>query len=291
MNNISAKTKMFGVIGNPIGHTLSPFIHNTVAQEVNRDLVYTAFKVSEQGLEKAIKGAYELGIAGLNVTVPHKKAIMPCLCDIDTTANAVGAVNTIKYTENGYVGYNTDMIGVYYALKDKNVEISDKVVLILGAGGAANACVAMAASNDAKKIYVANRTVENAEKLCNYVGQYYKTEYEPITLDRVAQLTDCHIVINATILGFGDKAELTPIKDLSFYKHNNIEAVFDAIYSPWETVLLKQAKQSGVEKVINGFSMLVYQAIAAQEIWYDTEFTPEFKKYIYDLLLKKYKGE
>lgn len=289
MSNINAKTKVFGVIGNPIGHTLSPFIHNTVAKEINRDLVYTAFKVTEAGLENAIKGAFELGIAGLNVTVPHKKAIMPYLYSLDTTAAAVGAVNTIKLTEKGYIGYNTDMVGVYYALKDKNIQIENKTVLILGAGGAANACVAMAASKGAKKIYVANRTIENAQMLCDHVSQYYKTEYISLSLSDISTLRDCNIVINATTLGFSDKARLTPITDLSFYANNQIEVVLDAIYSPWETLLLKQAQEQGVKNVINGFPMLVYQAIAAQEIWYDKELTPEFKNYIYQLLLNQYK--
>lgn len=291
MGNISASTKVFGVIGNPIGHSLSPLIHNTVAQEINRDLVYTAFKVSSEGMEGAIKGAYELGVAGLNVTVPHKKAIIPCLCGLDKTAEAVGAVNTIKYSENGYVGFNTDMIGVYYALKDKGVTVENKAVLILGAGGAANACVAMAAANGATKIYVANRTVENAVKLCSHIKNYYNTECVAISLEEVSSIKDCSIVLNTTTLGFSDKKDLTPLKDLSFYDNNNIEAVLDAIYSPWETVLLKDALSKGVKTAINGFSMLVYQAMAAQEIWYEQEFTPEFKKYIYEILLKQYKGD
>lgn len=139
-NSVKGKTAVYGVIGCPIEHTFSPAIHNTMAKTLNKDMIYEAFRVEKDNLESAIKGAYSLGIKGLNVTVPHKVEVMKCLCDIDKRAKVIGAVNTLKYTENGYVGYNTDIIGVYYAIKNKGFDVKGKTVLLLGAGGAGNAC-------------------------------------------------------------------------------------------------------------------------------------------------------
>lgn len=291
MTNINGSTHIYGVIGCPIEHTSSPFIHNTVCDEINKNFAYTAFKVEPENLETAVKGAYALGIKGLNVTVPHKKAIMPFLCNIDKTAEAVGAVNTVKYTDKGYEGYNTDMIGVYYALKENGTDVKDKNVLILGAGGAANACTAMAAAYGAKKIHIANRTVANAEKLCNHISKYYQCEYCVSSLEDIKNINDCQIVINSTTMGFKGQEELTPINDENFFKNSPVETVLDAIYSPWETKLLRQAKQVGIKNVINGFPMLIFQALAAEEIWFGKEFTPEFRKYLYNVILKKYNSQ
>lgn len=268
---VNGKSQVYGVIGNPIKHTFSPTIQNTFARAMNKNIIYAPFLVKAEGLSEAIKGAYELGIGGLNVTVPHKKEVMKCLCGIDKRAEAIGAVNTLKYTPEGYVGYNTDVIGAYYALKNSGVEIKDKTVLVLGAGGAANACVVMAVSNGSKKVIIANRTLKNAQVLKEHITKYYSCDIETIEISKIYDIESCDIVINSTTLGFGDNVAKTPIEDKAFFKAKRVEAVFDAIYSPWETRLLGDAISEGV-LAINGFDMLLYQAVAAQEIWFEEKY-------------------
>ena len=289
-DNINAATQVFGVIGDPIGHSLSPLIHNTMAAMLGTNLVYTAFHVLPENLESAIKGAHALGIAGLNVTVPHKKAIMPCLCALDPTAELVGAVNTIKYTPEGYVGYNTDMIGAYYALELNGVELKDSSVLLLGAGGAANACAAMAGRYEAKELYIANRTLENAKKLAEHISANFDISVKALSMQEINTIEKCDLVINCTTLGFGDKAELTPVEDKGFFKRAGVKTVFDAIYSPWQTRLLKDAEDEGI-KAINGFDMLIFQAFAAREIWLDESHDTAFRSQLKKLLTEHYLGE
>lgn len=281
-NKISAKTKVFAVLGDPIGHSMSPLIQNTIADMNGTDMVYHALHVRPEDLGAAIKGGEALGISGFNITVPHKKAVMQYLCGIDKAALAIGAVNTLKLTENGYVGYNTDAIGAYYALKTNGVEIKDKTVAVLGAGGAGNACAAMALSRGAKTVYILNRTLDTANGLCMRLNEHFNITPE-FGKDKVCalELRDIYdiyadIVINCTTLGFADKADMTPVENTKWFKQAKVEAVLDAVYSPWETRLLREAGEQGI-KAINGFPMLVYQAAAAQEIWFDTEFTPEFR--------------
>lgn len=287
-NSIKGTANIFGVIGNPIHHTFSPAIHNTMADILKRDMAYIPLKVEESCLENAIKGAYALNIKGLNVTVPHKVEVMKYLCDIDKNANVIGAVNTLKYTKKGYIGYNTDVIGVYYAIKNAGFEIQNKSVLLLGAGGAANACAVMAADKNAKKLYIANRTVQKAQSLADRIAQNYSCNVNAISLNDINEITDCDIVINATTMGFGNNVGISPIADTGFYKKTGVELVFDAIYSPWETKLLADAKACGCH-TINGFTMLVYQAVAAEEIWFDEKCSEELKESLCNELSKFYK--
>lgn len=238
--------------------------------------MYVPFHVKAEGLKSAIKGAYELNIHGLNVTVPHKKEVMNCLCAIDERAKQIGAVNTLKYTENGYVGYNTDFIGILYALKNRGIEVKGKDVLLLGAGGSACAAAVMALSEGANRLIIANRTVENAQKLKAHVSQFYSTEIIATDMS-LKEVDKADIAINTTVLGFGKNIGINPIKDIADYKRLNISACFDAVYIPWKTQFLLDAESLGIT-AINGFDMLVYQAAAAQEIWFDTKYTSELKE-------------
>lgn len=287
MKEISPKTKVFAVIGDPIGHSMSPLIQNYIAKLRNCDMAYHAMHVRPENLEAAVKGGEALGISGFNVTVPHKKAVMQYLCAVDTRAEAIGAVNTLKLTENGYVGYNTDITGAYYALKENGADVKDKIVVVLGAGGAGNACAAMAMSRGAEKVYIANRTKETAEKLAKHLSKYFPAPAEAIDIRDIYGIEKADVIINTTTLGFGDKAGLTPVEDIGWYEKTGASVAFDAVYSPWETVFVQGARQKGL-KAINGFSMLVYQAAAAQEIWFDTEFAPEFRSGVCADLTKYY---
>ena len=284
--DILAKTKIFAVLGDPISHSLSPMIQNYIAQLRKYNMSYYAFRVAPNDLEAAIKGGFALGISGFNITVPHKKEVIQYLYELDKTAEMIGAVNTLKLTPNGYVGYNTDIIGAYYALKINGVEVKDKNVLVIGAGGAGNACAAMAFVRGAKNVYIANRTIATAKTLSERFG----VNVSALSTEEICSLEDVDIVINTTTLGFGDKADMTPVEDSEWYKKAGVSAAFDAVYSPWETRFLREAKGLGI-KAINGFPMLVYQAAATQEIWFDTEFSDEFKLKLCEKLTKKYLEE
>lgn len=287
-SKVKGTTSVFTVIGCPVKHSFSPVIHNTMAEITGKDFIYTAMEVEPDCLQGAVKGAYCLGIRGINVTVPHKVAVMDLLCDIDKRARAIGAVNTLKYTDDGYVGYNTDVIGVGYAIKNKGYDIKDKTVLLLGAGGAGNACAVMACDEGCKKLIIANRSVDKAKRLAKSISAYYSCEIEAISIKDIYSIENCDIIINSTTVGFGDKIGLSPIEDKSFYKDKGVELVFDAIYTPWETRLLKEAREQGV-KTLNGFSMLVYQAVAAEEIWFDEKYDKKLQENLCNKLSKYFR--
>ena len=141
MKDIGGTTKLCGLIGNPVGHTKSPAIHNLLAERTGFDLAYGAFPVPEGSLESAVKGAFALGIFGMNVTVPYKQEVIPFLCDIDPLAKKIGSVNTLVRCENGYKGYNTDMPGLMRAFESDGVDIKGEDIVVLGAGGVARAVV------------------------------------------------------------------------------------------------------------------------------------------------------
>lgn len=289
--SIDGHTKVFGVIGNPISHTFSPHIQNTFAVRFNQNISYTAFHVLENNLETAVKGAYSLGILGLNVTIPHKREVIKYLSDVDKKAFQIGAVNTLKYTKEGYKGYNTDIIGMYYSLKNKSIEISKSTVLILGAGGSACAACIMAASEGAEKIIIANRTLENAEMLKENVNKYYNMEVQAIKIEDIINIESCDIIINTTTLGFGNNKGISPIGDTEFFELKKPKVAFDVIYTPWETQFLKDANKYGLI-CINGFDMLVYQAVAAQEIWFNDTYNKneveKIKNELSEFYLKTY---
>ena len=287
-NRVKGTTSVFTVIGCPVKHSFSPVIHNTIAGITGRDFIYTAMEVQPDCVQGAIKGAYCLGIKGINVTVPHKVAVMDLLCDIDKRARIIGAVNTLKYTEDGYVGYNTDVIGVGYAIKNAGYEIKDKTVLLLGAGGAANACGVMACDEGCKKLIIANRTADKAVRLAKNISAYYDCEIEAVAMSKINEIDHCDIIINATTVGFGDKVGLSPVEDKSFYNKKGVEFVFDAIYTPWETQILKDAREAGV-KTLNGFSMLIYQAVAAEEIWFDEKYDKDLQEELCEKLSKYFR--
>ena len=162
---IDGKTRTLGLLGDPVEHTMSPLIHNTLSEKLGLNNVYVPFHTKAENLEAAVKGAYALNILGLNVTVPHKNEVMQYLSELDEGGQAIGAVNTLVRTENGYKGYNTDMMGLLREVRSYGVELDGQDVIILGAGGAAKAVAYMCVSNGAGHVYILNRTVAKAQAL------------------------------------------------------------------------------------------------------------------------------
>jgi len=279
-------TKPYGIIGDPIEHSFSPVLQNTLASLLGENASYIPFKVDKANLETAVKGAYALGIQGLNVTVPHKKEVMKYIYKTDESAAAIGAVNTLKYTQNGYAGYNTDILGFEKSCEINGIDIKGRKVMLLGCGGAANAVAMFLCKKKASEITIINRTSEKAESLKKimlhngFCGAIKTAGYEQV------KIFSPDILINATSVGMGNGCLQSPLD--GFVKpefFNNVNSCIDVIYIPWETKLLNMAKNHGC-KTVNGFDMLVYQGIASFEIWHDIFVKNETAKEIRDSLAK-----
>lgn len=277
-------TRTCGLIGNPVAHTLSPVIHNTLAEELGQNLVYVPFQVEESHVEEAVKGAFALNILGCNVTVPYKSAVIPFLTDIDALAERVGAVNTLVRQENGYKGYNTDLPGLYRAMVSDGVKIEGAKVLVLGAGGVARAASMLMAEKGAARIVILNRTLKKAQKLAEEISRFY-----PEVTVEAAGLEDLsgfygkkeYLVIQATNIGMYPDCEKTLIEDAEFYKA--IHTGYDMIFNPADTRFMQLVREHGGQ-AYNGLKMLLYQGIIAYELWNHVEVPKELAERIYQKL-------
>lgn len=262
---IDGETKICALIGDPVEHTLSPCIHNAAFEHLGLNYVYVAFNVKPRDLEKAIKGVLGLGIHGLNVTMPHKTRILSFLDRLDPNARLMGAVNTILNDHGKLVGYNTDGVGALRALLEVEKDMKTKNVLILGAGGASRA-ISFALATKVFKLVVMNRTFEKAVSLVFEVkrkvgGRVKAREFTPEALSEEVRRAD--IIINATPIGMHPQSNETPIPPELLRPDMT---VFDLVYNPLETKLLKEAKKVGA-RTIDGLKMLVYQGAASFKIW------------------------
>ena len=263
--SISGKTKLCCVIGDPVEHTLSPTIQNAAFKHLKLDFIFLAFKVKPQELENAIQGIRVLGIHGINVTMPHKKAVTKLLDELDPTAKFVSSVNTILNRNGRLCGFNTDGIGALNALKENGVNLSGKKVLLLGAGSAAKA-IALALAKEVEKLFILNRTHEKAielkESLNRFSGRKVTSDIiSHEAIQRYLQKSD--ILVNATSAGMHPNVN----QDLVVPDWLRPDlTVMDIIYSPLETKLAKEAKAAGA-RVISGVEMLIYQGAASFEIW------------------------
>ncbi len=272
--NVSGKTRICGIIGNPIEHTLSPIMHNAAFKELDLDFIYVAFKVEKECLREAMEGIRALGIHGLNVTIPYKEKIIPFLDEISPEAKIIGSVNTILNQSNKLIGYNTDGIGAVKALEDNKVELIQKNVILLGAGGAAKS-IAFHFSQKAKKIMILNRTLDRGKKLAESLRSRSNADVCWDQLSREAirnHLKKADILINATSVGMNPESDVTLV-DPNWL--NPEIFIFDIVYGPVETKLIRDAKKIGA-KTMDGIDMLVYQGAMAFTIW--TGNAPPIKK-------------
>ena len=173
---IDGRTRLLGLMGNPVEHTLSPVIHNTLSEILYKNLVYVPFHVENGNVADAVQGACALNILGMNVTVPHKERVMETLVSVDPVAEAIQAVNTLVRVPGGFRGYNTDMPGLLRAVQSEGVSLQGKTVLILGAGGASKAVAYMCMQERAEKIYMLNRTVEKAQEIADSMNRIFQED-------------------------------------------------------------------------------------------------------------------
>lgn len=284
---INGKTKLMGIIGNPIEHTMSPVIHNTIAELTGENMAYLAFPVKED-VEAAIKGAYVLGVQGMNVTVPYKSDVIKHLVCIDEQAEIIGAVNTLVRVEGGYKGYNTDLPGLYRAMGSEGIEVKGAEVIILGAGGAARAAAFLCAFYQAKKVYILNRTLEKAVNVAEEVKE--KTGFSdiiPMELGDYSKIPgNGYLVLQATKVGLYPNVDETPMEDKAFFEKAAV--VYDLIYTPEETKFMRLSRENGAE-AYNGLKMLLYQGIAGYEMWNQTKVPEEVVEKVYEKLQQKVK--
>lgn len=282
---MNAKTKLCCLLGNPVEHSISPLIHNTLAEKLNINLAYTAFKVEADNIKAAIEGAEALGILGMNVTVPHKCAVIPYLDEIDDLADKIGAVNTIVTTENGYKGYNTDIIGLGRQLCEEGIMIKGREVIILGAGGASKAITFLCAQEGAAKVYLLNRSVDKAAGLAKEVNRYFNDIVVPMELKDYYKLPKGkYPVIQTTSVGLYPNVDNAPIEDDEFY--DLVEAGVDIIFNPAETRFMQLCRKHGAP-AYNGLKMLLYQGVAAFELWNGVKVSDETAKELLALMEKE----
>ncbi|WP_078379623.1 shikimate dehydrogenase [Sutcliffiella halmapala] len=253
--------KLYGVIGSPIQHSMSPLIHNDAFLQLGIDAHYHAFHVLPKDLEAAVVGLKALGVAGFNVTIPHKKAIIPLLDEVDNTALKIGAVNTVVNENGKWTGYNTDGPGYVAALKQITAT-ENKHILIIGAGGAARAILYSLVKEPGAKVDIFNRTPEKAQHLIEEFS-LQGTSRAVTMAEVVGNMPNYDVIVQTTSVGMHPHIEDSPVQ-IATLKKNAI--VSDIIYNPLETDLLKQAKLKGAITQ-NGVQMFVYQAALAFQYW------------------------
>lgn len=269
--------RVFGVFGDPIAHSLSPAMHNAAFSALGMDCIYHAFRVKPEKLEKAILGAEAMGFGGLNLTVPLKEVALKLDCiKPDPLAEKIGAINTVVFGETGEIkGYNTDGLGAKQALQNSAVEIEGSKIVVAGAGGAARS-IAFQLAADGAEIIIVNRTKGRAIELAKDISTAALSgNVTGRGLSGLKELLqDANILINTTTLGMHPNTETTiaTAEDL----HPDL-TVFDIVYNPLETRLLREAKASGA-KTVSGVLMLVYQGAEAFKLWTGIEPPVELMK-------------
>ncbi len=265
VGKMDSKTVLYGVIGDPIGHSKSPLMLNRAFRETGVNGVYAAFHVKPEQLEDAIAGVRGLGIGGLNVTIPHKVRVMAYLDEIDESARAIGAVNTIVNDGGRLVGYNTDGIGYVRSLKEEAAaDLSGKKIVVLGAGGAARGIVWALSREKPASIQIANRTWEKARDLAAHTGAENNAGVSAIRWEELREAAaEADIVVNTTSVGMSPNVADTPM-DPDWLKPGAIAS--DLIYNPMTTAFLERAQKRGC-KIHGGVGMFVYQGAYAFEYW------------------------
>jgi shikimate dehydrogenase len=261
---ISGRTRLLALIGQPVGHSLSPAMHNAAFAEDGLDFVYVCLDVDPDDLPAAVRGLKALKFRGFNVTMPHKRAMVPLVDGLDDGARVSGAVNTVVIDTSGMRGYNTDGCGMVMACEKAGIELSGKSVLLLGSGGTASAIAVAFCEAGVGDLHIANRDTDHAARLRDKLRL---TGVEGISVSSLSSLKqgapDADVIVNATPLGMkeGDPLPLPP----EYVQKGGV--ICDVVYRPGkETPLVRLAKERGARHVAGG-RMLLYQGVLAQKLW------------------------
>ncbi|HKI60496.1 MAG TPA: shikimate dehydrogenase [Mariprofundaceae bacterium] len=260
---ITGKTKIYGIIGNPIEHSLSPLFQTWFLEQSGLDAAYIPFSVQDEDVEAAMHGLWALGVRGFNVTVPHKERVLPFV-EADESVRLIGAVNTVIRTEQGWKGTNTDWVGFSAALEAVGAKMESATVLLFGAGGTAKAVVYALAKHNIATLYICNRSSDRAETLAAYTRENYShircelIEWSDSNVE--AASLKSNIVINTTSIGLKD-GEAFP------FSFSGDGVAVDVVYRPdGDTAFCRKANEGG-RKSIDGLPMLIAQGAAAFSNW------------------------
>ncbi len=267
----TVNTKLVILLGQPLGHSVSPAMHNRVFKKLAMDYCYMPVEVSAEDLKTVFRGLTKMNVAGFNVTIPHKVRIMEFLDELDPLAQTIGAVNTICLRDGKTKGYNTDGEGFIRSLEEKaDISTRGKRFFILGSGGAVRAIAMTLAFKGAEKIYLCNRTYSKAKSLTEEINKKISPCAE--TVEQVTNsinffLKECDVLINGTQLGMRPNENISPVDKSLLSKHL---IVSDIVYNPLMTKLLKDAQQLDCT-IVDGLGMLIYQGAAAFQLWTGVE--------------------
>lgn len=260
---IDSTTRLYGLLGNPVTDTKSPWLHNHIFEACGIPGVYLAFSLEPEELSPAVMGLKALKVKGLSITIPYKSQIIPLLDSIDPMAEALGAVNTIVSEGSRWRGYNTDGTGLLAVLKRHIPELETQRVLIIGAGGAARGICGALILGGVTAVGIWNRSPERAYQLVSELGSLAQEGQELSYLGTETEFAAYDLVINTTSVGMAPAADATPIAISALKKG---AAVCDIVYKPHETRLLKEAQAAG-HRIIHGIEMLIEQGLQAQQLW------------------------
>ena len=265
---ITGKTLLVGVVGWPVGHSLSPAMHNAAFAELGIDWAYLPLPVQPNNVEQALKGLIALNFVGSNVTVPHKQAVMRYMDELGDAAQITGAVNTIHIQDGKFFGYNTDPYGFLNSLTEAGCRPQGMRVAVLGAGGAARAVVYALARAEVDSVIVFNRTAKRAAFLVDDLADIFpdsSLNFEALTRETLATLGNkVDLVVNTTSVGMYPQVDTCPWPEEVPIPHNAL--FYDLVYNPLETVFLARARAAGAT-AIDGLGMLVHQGALAFEKW------------------------
>lgn len=272
MAEINGSTLLTGIIGYPITHSVSPQMHNAAYSKLGLNYCYVPISVKPEDLERALEGLRMLGFAGVNVTVPHKENVVPHLDEVTKLARLIGSVNVILIQEGHLIGYNTDGPGFIDSLKeDAGFDVAGKRAVILGAGGGAKAVAMMLAKDGVKNLVISDLIYEKAETLCEYINSHFGiAPYScPANSNELRKVIDkCDLIVNATPVGMHPKVNECPLEDDVEIPRSAV--VYDLVYNPMETKLLKMAKANGA-KAVSGLGMLIRQGALAFSLFTEEE--------------------
>ena len=257
--------KRFALLGEPLGHSLSPALHKSIYRQLEiDDASYRTVELPQERLKSFFTGFRVGGFDGVNVTTPHKAAVIDLLDEVDSKAKLINAVNCIHRVNNKLTGYNTDLLGFSYSLRQSGLDIEGNSFAILGAGGSAQAVGAVLAEGGAKHVSIFNRSIEKTEALKATIAEINQdVEVDCKGFEDISNNDDFDCVINSTTVGMSPNIDSSPVPD-GFFSSNTL--AFDLVYNPQKTRFLSQAEKAGC-KTANGMQMLVAQAVYSVEIW------------------------
>ncbi len=253
--------KTYCIIGDPVDHSLSPAMHNAAFKALRLNCTYIAFRIAKDELEAGIQSLRKANIAGFNVTMPHKVAVMKFLDELDETCMKINAVNTVNNENGKFKGYNTDTYGFIQPLKRRKISLAEKTALLMGAGGAARAVLTALADEHVGKVILANRNMARAKEVAQHAKKL-GLNCELVGLDDASKLASkADLIVNATPMGMAREPSIIKPADI-----RGDSIVYDLVYRPMETDLIQSAEDAGAT-VIHGYEMLIEQGARSFEIW------------------------